>query len=105
VALTFPELVIVGGHIGYPWTEEMIAIARKYPNVYIDTSAYVPSRFPEEFARYMRGSGQDKVLFGTNYPMIPLKRCGEEVDALGLDEDARRKFLRDNAVRVFKLEG
>jgi hypothetical protein len=105
VALTFPELVIVGGHIGYPWTEEMIAIARKYPNVYIDTSAYVPSRYPEEFTRYMRGSGQDKVLLGTNYPMIPLKRCVEEVDALGLDKDAQRKFLRDNAVRVFKLEG
>ena len=104
VALTFPELVIVGGHIGYPWTEEMIAVATKYPNVYIDTSAYVPSRYPEAFTRYLRKRGQDKVLLGTNYPMIPLKRCVEEVDALGLDEGIRRKFLRDNAIRVFKLE-
>lgn len=103
VALTFPDLVIVGGHIGYPWTEEMIAVATKYPNVYIDTSAYVPSRYPEGFARYLKGRGQDKVLFGTNYPMLPLKRCVEEVDSLGLDEDARRKFLRDNAIRVFGL--
>ena len=48
--------------------------------------------------------GQDRVLFATNYPMIPLQRCVEEVDALGLGEDVRRKFLRDNAIRVFKLE-
>ncbi len=104
VALTFPELVIVGGHIGYPWTEEMVAVANKYPNLYIDTSAYVPSRYPEELVRYLRKRGHDKVLFGTNYPMLPLKRCVEEVDGLGLDEEVRRKFLRDNAVRVFKLE-
>lgn len=105
VALTFPELVIVGGHIGYPWTEEMVAVANKYPNVYIDTSAYVPSRYPEELLRYLCKRGQDKVLFGSNYPMISLKRCLDEVDGLGLDEGVRRKFLRDNAVRVFKLDG
>lgn len=105
VALTFPDLVIVGGHIGYPWTEEMVAVANKYPNVYIDTSAYVPSRYPAELVRYLRKRGQDKVLFGTNYPMLPLGRCVAEVAGLGLDESVQRKFLRDNAVRVFKLEG
>src|SRR5207245_4477356 len=40
VALEFPELRIVGGHIGFPWTAEMISLATKYPNVHIDTSAY-----------------------------------------------------------------
>ena len=48
VAIDFPELVIVGGHIGYPWTEEMIAVARKHENVYIDTSAYTRARLPAE---------------------------------------------------------
>ena len=47
VALDFPDLVIIAGHIGYPWTEEMIALARKYPNVYIDTSAYTTRRYPQ----------------------------------------------------------
>ena len=55
VALEFPDLVIVGGHIGYPWTNEMIALATKYPNVYIDTSAYTAKRFPPELVAYMRG--------------------------------------------------
>lgn len=58
----------------------------------------------EELVRYMRKRGQDKVLLATNYPMLPLERCVQEVDGLGLDDDVHRKFLPDNAVRVFKLE-
>ena len=48
IALDFPELSIVCGHIGYPRTEEMIAVARKHPGVYIDTSAYPTKRQPAE---------------------------------------------------------
>ena len=79
VALEFPELVIVGGHIGYPWTAEMISLATKYPNVYIDTSAYVARRYPAELVEYMRGHGRRKVLFGTNYPMVTPKRALERI--------------------------
>lgn len=53
VALDFPELVIVAGHIDYPWTQEMIALATKYENVYIDTSAYTIKRYPPELVQYM----------------------------------------------------
>ena len=71
VALDFPDLMIVCGHIGYPWTEEMIAVARKHENVYIDTSAYTAKRYPPELVDYMKSkSGRQKVMFGTNYPMI-----------------------------------
>ena len=71
VALDFPDLMIVCGHIGYPWTEEMIAVARKHENVYIDTSAYTAKRYPPELVDYMQSkSGRQKVMFGTNYPMI-----------------------------------
>jgi predicted TIM-barrel fold metal-dependent hydrolase len=103
VALDFPELVIVAGHIGYPWTEEMIALARKYPNVHIDTSAYTARRYPPELVRYMQGSGRKKVLFGSNYPMITPKDASVGVDELGLDAEARELFFRENARRVFAL--
>ncbi len=103
VALDFPELTIVGGHIGYPWTAEMIALATKYPNVYIDTSAYKPSRYPPELVGFLRGHGRRKVLFGSNYPMVQPGEALDEVDALGLDEEARRLFLGENARRVFAL--
>ena len=103
VALDFPELTIVGGHIGYPWTEEMIALATKYPNVYIDTSAYKSRRYPEALVKYMRGHGRKKVLFGSNFPMIQPVDALRDLDTLGLDEEASRLFLGENAERVFAL--
>lgn len=103
VALEFPDLVIVGGHIGYPWTDEMIALATKYPNVYIDTSAYKAKRYPAQLRDFMRGHGRKKVLFGSNFPMITPTDCLADLDALGLDEEAKRLFLGDNARRVFAL--
>ena len=104
VAIDFPELVVVCGHIGYPWTEEMVAVARKHERVYIDTSAYTARRYPPELVRYMgtRG-GREKVLFGTNWPMIPPQQALEDLDALGLDDEARERFLGGNARRVFGL--
>lgn len=101
VAYEFPELRIVGGHIGYPWTDEMISLATKYQNVYIDTSAYTPERYPESLVRFMNGPGAKKVLFGSNYPMIQPGKCVAQLDALGLSPETRRRFLHDNAVDVF----
>lgn len=105
VAIDFPELVIVGGHIGYPWTEEMIAVCRKHPNVYIDTSAYTPKRYPPELIDYIKSnSGRRKVLWGSNFPMIAPAAALKGVDALGLDDEARELFLGGNARRIFKLD-
>jgi uncharacterized protein len=104
IALDFPELVIICGHIGYPWTEEMIAVARKHENVYIDTSAYTPHRYPRELVDYMRSNGgREKVMFGTNYPMIFHQQALEALDALGLEDDVRTQFLSGNARRLLRL--
>jgi uncharacterized protein len=103
VACDFPELVIVGGHIGYPWTTEMIALATKYENVYIDTSAYKPSRYPSELVTYLRGHGRHKVLFGSNFPMLTPAACLAQSGDLGLDDESRALFLGATAARLFGL--
>jgi predicted TIM-barrel fold metal-dependent hydrolase len=103
VALEFPELTIVAGHIGYPWTAEMVSLATKYPNVYIDTSAYKSSRYPRELVEYLRGHGRRKVLFGSNYPMLMHRDCLRDLATLGLDDETKRMFLYENAERVFSL--
>jgi hypothetical protein len=103
VAIDFPELVIVCGHIGYPWTTEMIAVADKHPNVYIDTSAYAAHRYPGELVDYLKGRGSRKVLFGSNYPMMAPERALAHLDRLGLDDEQRELFLGGNARRVFNL--
>lgn len=103
VALTFPELKIVGGHIGYPWTDEMIGLAWKHENVFIDTSAYLPRYYPPQLIHYMKTYGKEKVLFGTNFPQLSLEKCVGQVHELGLPDEPRANFLRENARRVFKL--
>jgi predicted TIM-barrel fold metal-dependent hydrolase len=106
VAIDFPELVVVCGHIGYPWTEEMIAVARKHENVYIDTSAYTARRYPPELVRYMRSrGGRRKVMFGSNFPMIAPAHALKGIEELELDEETRELFLEGNARRVFRLVG
>lgn len=103
VALDFPNLTIVAGHIGYPWTDEAIAVATKHPNVYIDTSAYTIQRYPSALIEYMRTHGRNKVLFGTNYPMITPVKALQGLDDLGLDEKTRALFLSQNTARIFRL--
>src|SRR5215217_4644096 len=100
VAVDFPELTIVCGHVGYPWTEEMVAVARKHENVVIDTSAYTTKRLPPELVTYMKtGSGRHKVLFGSNFPMIFPQHALEGLDDLGLDDETRELYLSTNACR------
>lgn len=103
IALDFPDLKIVCGHIGYPWHIEMIAYATKFPNVYIDTSAYKITRYPAELVHFMKAHGSTKVLFGSNYPMITPDACLKGLNDLGLDEKQARRFLYSNAKRVFGL--
>lgn len=103
VALTFPELVIVAGHIGHPWTEEMIGLAWKHDNVYIDTSAYLPRYYPQPLLQFMNTYGKHKVLFGTNFPQLQFDRCIAQVEKLGLSDETKTLFLRGNAERVFRL--
>jgi len=103
IALDFPELKIVCGHIGAPWQTEMIAYARKFPNVYIDTSAYLPKRYPIELIEYMKKDGSKKVMYGSNFPMLLPITIMQQLDELQLKQETLNCFLYENAQSVFKL--
>jgi len=82
----------------------MIAVCRKHPNVYIDTSAYTSKRLPPELVSYMNSqSGRSRVLFGTNWPMVSPAQALEDLPLLGLDEETKGLYLDGNARRVFDL--
>lgn len=104
VLLEFPELVVVGGHVGFPWIDEVISLATKYPNFYVDTSAYAVHRLPPALVEYLRGHGRTRILFGTNWPMLSASRCLEKIASLELDEETTSLFLGGNAARIFKLD-
>lgn len=103
VACDFPELRLIGIHVGIPWTEEMIAMAWKHPNVFIGCDAHSPKYWPDAFVKYIDSFGQDKVIFGTDFPVLRFKRTVDEIKAHDFKPVVLRKLMRDNAARIYKL--
>jgi uncharacterized protein len=104
IACHFPELKIIGIHIGWPWTEEMIAVAYKHPNVYIGTDAYAPKYWDPRFVHFINTFGQDKVIFGTDFPVIPHQRARQEISELDLKATSEKKLLRENVISIYGLK-
>tara|TARA_E500000331_G_scaffold209159_1_gene200539 strand:+ start:63 stop:935 length:873 start_codon:yes stop_codon:yes gene_type:complete len=103
IAMDFPDLKLVGIHIGYPWYEEMISVAWKHPNVHIGLDAYAPKHWPEATKHYMNSFGQDKVMFGTDWPVVDPERAMDDVQDIEWKPKAKRKVLRDNALNLYNL--
>ena len=103
IACDFPELKIIGIHTGWPWVEEMISVAWKHPNVYIGSDAYAPKHWKPEFIHFINSWGQDKVLFGTDFPIIDFERARREIDELEITTSSKEKLLWKNAARVYAL--
>jgi predicted TIM-barrel fold metal-dependent hydrolase len=104
VAIDFPELPLIGIHIGWPWHHEMIGMAWKHPNIYIGLDAYAPKHWPPEIVHYANTFGQDKVIFGSDWPVIDPERAMDEIHLHDFRPGPLRKVLRDNAYRIFKLD-
>ena len=104
VACDFPELKLVGIHVGIPWVDEMMFVATKHPNVHIVADAHAPRHWPAQFVNFINTYGQDKVIFGTDYPVLTHARMRKEVEELELRDGPRRKFLRDNAAALWGLD-
>ncbi len=103
LACDMPELKIIGIHTGWPWVEEMISVAWKHPNVYIGSDAYGPKYWKPEFVNFINSWGQDKVLFGTDFPIVDFERATREINDLGLRDLSKEKLLWKNTARVYGL--
>jgi predicted TIM-barrel fold metal-dependent hydrolase len=101
VCLHFPELKLCMAHGADPWWNVAIRLMLKYPNLHLMTSAYLPKYFPPELVHFMNTRGQGKVIFASDHPAIPMKRCIEEAQKLDLREGVLDKFLYGNAARYF----
>jgi predicted TIM-barrel fold metal-dependent hydrolase len=102
VAIDFPELTLIGIHIGIPWTDEMISMCWKHENVYTAGDAYAPKHWPQSYVRYADSYGSHKVLFGTDFPVIDPERAVREVADLGIRAPSHARLMRENALRLFK---
>jgi len=101
IALYFPELTIVCTHTGWPWVEEAIALASKHPNVYLGTSAYAPKYWKPEMVRFINSWGQDKVLWGSDFPLVKHPEALAQLEDLNLRDGPKKKLLWENAERIF----
>lgn len=105
VALDFPGLSIVGSHTGWPWCEEMIAIAWKHENVYMDISAHQPQYLEPNVVQFLKTRGRTKTIWGTNGPVNPAKNAIEYITGpMGLKENVADMLLRHNAAKLLKMK-
>jgi predicted TIM-barrel fold metal-dependent hydrolase len=103
IALEIPELTIVGAHTGWPWVEELTALAWKHRNVYIGTSAHFPKYWDKALVAFANSRGKGKVLFGTDYPVMDYGEALKAVDALDLKPEARDLLLSGAARNIFRF--
>ena len=101
VALHLPQLIMVLTHTGWPWIDEWMSMVWKHPNVYGNIGAYFPSGLDPSLVNFMNSRGRDKVLWATNG--YGLTRCKKEFMELPIKDETKKKVLRDNALKVFKL--
>ena len=104
VCLFFPEARIIMAHGADPWWGEAIRLLLKYPNLYMMTSAYAPKYLPQELIQFMNTRGQGKVLFASDHPVLSFERCVTEAAALPFREGVLEKYLRGNALSVFRWD-
>ncbi len=103
LAADFPNLNIVAAHPGWPWSEEMIAVALHKGNVSWELSGWAPKYFPDALKRDIKGRLKDKIMFGSDYPSIPYERIFKEWNELGYSDELLEKIFHGNAERILGL--
>jgi uncharacterized protein len=104
VAAAHPDLTVVAAHFGWPWQQDLIAIALHKTNVYIDISGWSPRRIPAEVIRELRGRLSGQFVWGSDYPFFTPERCLAELEALDLPAEVMTTVLHDNAARILGLD-
>ncbi len=103
MAADFPELQIIHAHPGWPYHQETLAVAWHKSNVWIDLSGFAPKYFPDEVVHYANSLLQDRVLFGTDWPVVGIDRWLREFADLPIKDTVRPKILVENARKLFQM--
>jgi predicted TIM-barrel fold metal-dependent hydrolase len=103
VAADFPDMPIILAHPSFPWQEEALSVATHKPQVYIDLSGWSPKYFPPILVQYANTLLKDKILFGSDYPVISPERWMAEFDKLPIKPEVRPLILKMNAAKLLKL--
>jgi uncharacterized protein len=100
----FPGMKIILAHPSFPWVDEALSMALHKPDVYIDLSGWSPKYFPPQLVQYANTLLRDKMLFGTDFPMITPERWLADFDKIAIKDEVRPLILKQNAARLFELK-
>jgi predicted TIM-barrel fold metal-dependent hydrolase len=103
VAVDFPDMPIILAHPSFPWQDEALSVATHKPQVHIDLSGWSPKYFPPQLVQYANSLLRDKVLFGSDFPVITPERWQKDFDGIAIKDEVRPKILKENAARLFGL--
>ncbi|WP_417564663.1 amidohydrolase family protein [Microbacterium sp.] len=103
VAAAFPQLQIIMAHPSVPWQDEALSVATHKHNTWIDLSGWSPKYFPAELVRYANSLIKDRVLFGSDFPLITPDRWRRDVEQTALKPEVMPAIMKDNAVRLLGL--
>jgi predicted TIM-barrel fold metal-dependent hydrolase len=103
VAVDFPDMPIVMAHPSFPWQEEAISVCLHKPQVYIDLSGWSPKYFSPVLVQYANTLLKEKVLFGSDYPMLTPDRWMADFEKIAIRDEVRPLILKENALRLFGL--
>jgi predicted TIM-barrel fold metal-dependent hydrolase len=104
VAADFPEMPIISAHPGVPWQDEQLSVATHKPNVYIDLSGWSPKYFEPKLVQYANTLLKDKILFGSDYPVIDPARWLDDFAKLPIKDEVRPLILKENAAKLLGLK-
>ncbi len=106
VCLDFPDLTVIGAHMGHPWEALLVRLMMKYERLYLSSSAYLARYFDPTIVRFMDSSrGHQKLIFASDEPLIPMGRALADARDLPISPAALDAFLGGNAARVYRLPG
>jgi predicted TIM-barrel fold metal-dependent hydrolase len=105
VAVDFPDMKIILAHPSFPWQDEALSVATHKPQVYIDLSGWSPKYFPPQLVQYANSLLKNKVLFGSDFPVITPERWMKDFDSISIKDEVRPKIMKENAARLFGLDG
>jgi predicted TIM-barrel fold metal-dependent hydrolase len=104
VAADFPDMPIILAHPSFPWQEEALSVAKHKPQVYIDLSGWSPKYFPPILVQYANTLLKDKILFGSDYPVMSPERWMADFEKLNIKPEVRPLIMKENAARLLRLK-
>ena len=103
VAIHFPDSPIIIAHPSFPWQDEALSVAMHKPNVYIDLSGWSPKYFPPQLVQYANTQLKNRILFGTDFPLITPERWLKDFETAGFKEEVKPLILKENAIKMLNL--